>query len=130
MDVGGADLKEVLASERSSEDIQLPCEDEKPRSCRSSSVSSYSSESIEQEESIAEDNEFNNQEKELEPTVSRVEDVALSRRVTGVSVATNMTTDPAFEVDFEEDDPGNPKNWPMWYRCLIIFFISFSTMTV
>lgn len=126
------DLKEVLASNRSSasEDVESPGADEKPRSSRSSSVSSYSGDSIQRGVSTCEFNEVVDGEKELGRSISRVEDIALSRYVTGVSVATNMTSDPAYEVDFEEDDPGDPKNWPMWYRCLIIFFISFSTMTV
>ncbi|KAF1983260.1 MFS general substrate transporter [Aulographum hederae CBS 113979] len=55
----------------------------------------------------------------------------LSKKATGVSVATNATSDPAFEIDWEDaEDQENPKNWPMWYRASIIFFISWSTMTV
>ncbi|KAF2093815.1 MFS general substrate transporter [Rhizodiscina lignyota] len=55
----------------------------------------------------------------------------LGKRQTAVSIATTaMTTDPAFEVDWEEDDQGNPQNWPAWRKALTIFCISWSTMTV
>ncbi|KIW00089.1 uncharacterized protein PV09_08275 [Verruconis gallopava] len=52
----------------------------------------------------------------------------LTKYTTGLSVVT--TTDPNFEIDFLDDDPDNPRNWPMWYRCIIIFMISYSTLTV
>ncbi|TKA75423.1 hypothetical protein B0A49_05036 [Cryomyces minteri] len=60
----------------------------------------------------------------------------LSRRNTNASV---MTTDPAFEVDWDPDtyptkdgtgDRFNPRIWTLWYRSLIIFFMSFATTTV
>ena len=54
----------------------------------------------------------------------------LGRLPTGRNVATNATSDPDFEIDFEDGDQGNAKNWPMWRKCLCIFFISYSTMTV
>jgi hypothetical protein len=41
-----------------------------------------------------------------------------------------MTRDPSFEVDWETDDPDNPRNWPTWYKGFIIFSISFSTLVV
>lgn len=44
------------------------------------------------------------------------------------TVTTNMTTDPRFEVDFDEDD--NPQNWSMAKKAMIIFFMSFSTLVV
>jgi hypothetical protein len=51
---------------------------------------------------------------------------ALSRMA---SAATNMTTDPAFEVDF--DEPGeNPQEWSMAKKGMIIAFMSFSTLVV
>lgn len=46
-----------------------------------------------------------------------------------ISVATS-TGDPAFEVDWEADDPGNPQNWSGLRKAIFIFFISYSTMTV
>lgn len=50
----------------------------------------------------------------------------LSRRRT--SVGTTGTTDPSFEVDWDDDDdPANPRNWPMWYKGVTIGFISWST---
>ncbi|KAF2458716.1 major facilitator superfamily domain-containing protein [Lineolata rhizophorae] len=56
--------------------------------------------------------------------------VPVSRKQTGVSVATNATSDPAYEVDWEDDDSGNPKNWSLLYRAFILFIASFSTLTV
>ncbi|KAI9670479.1 MAG: hypothetical protein M1817_004346 [Caeruleum heppii] len=53
----------------------------------------------------------------------------LSRQAT--SIKTCATSDPAFEVDFDgEDDRDNPRNWPLWYRGLIIGLLSFSTWVV
>ena len=41
-----------------------------------------------------------------------------------------MTTDPDFEVDFEEGDPDNPKNWSVLYKAFAIFSMSWSTWVV
>lgn len=46
------------------------------------------------------------------------------------SVGTTGTNDPDFEVDWDEDDRRNPRNWPMWYKCMAIGFISWSTWVV
>ena len=43
------------------------------------------------------------------------------------SVRTTATSDPRFEVEFEENDQGNPRNWPVWYKGLVIFFMSWTT---
>lgn len=48
---------------------------------------------------------------------------------TGATLNT-VNTDPAFEVDWEETDQGNPREWPLWYKSLIIFAMSFGTTTV
>ncbi|KAF2871479.1 major facilitator superfamily domain-containing protein [Massariosphaeria phaeospora] len=45
------------------------------------------------------------------------------------SVTTNMTTDPRFEVDFNEDGE-NPEDWSMALKSMIIGFMSFSTLVV
>lgn len=37
---------------------------------------------------------------------------------------------PEFEVDFEDNDPKNPLNWPLWYRGMTIAFMSFATWSV
>jgi len=46
------------------------------------------------------------------------------------TTTTNMTTDPRFEVDFEEDGSDNPQDWTMLRKSMIIFFMSFSTLVV
>jgi len=47
------------------------------------------------------------------------------------SIRTTGTNNPDFEVDWDdEDDPMNPRNWPVWYKGLTIFFISWSTWCV
>lgn len=43
---------------------------------------------------------------------------------------TAFTSDPRYEVDFDVDDPENPRNWPLWYKSLGIFAISFATLGV
>ncbi|ORX94073.1 major facilitator superfamily domain-containing protein [Clohesyomyces aquaticus] len=45
------------------------------------------------------------------------------------SVATNVTTDPQFEVDFDEDDD-NPQDWRMAKKGMVLGFMSFSTLVV
>ncbi|PKX88823.1 MFS transporter [Aspergillus novofumigatus IBT 16806] len=37
---------------------------------------------------------------------------------------------PDFEVDWEPDDPENPRNWSIWYRSFIVGAVSFSTTCV
>lgn len=107
--------------------------DEKASSSRSSSISSLE-ESANQDDTIIEYSDIIgtvDPEERLAVKSSRNADGSpLSKHATGVSVATNATQDPAFEVDFEDNDPGNPKNWSWWYRSYIIFTLSYSTMTV
>lgn len=67
----------------------------------------------------------------LTPTVSKVSRASfssLARRVT--SVGTTGTTDPNFEVDWEEDDPQNPNNWSLKYKGMVIGFLSWNTWVV
>jgi hypothetical protein len=45
------------------------------------------------------------------------------------TTTTNMTTDPRFEIDFD-DNGENPQDWPMWRKALTIFFMSYSTLVV
>jgi hypothetical protein len=46
---------------------------------------------------------------------------------TGTSIGSTASRPPEFEVIFEENDPENPMNWPLWYRCWCIFCVSFAT---
>jgi hypothetical protein len=128
-------LKEVFESNSisSNDKIDSPTTDQKRKSSQSTSSTSSGDSSIDDDDddiSIHVYNEHGEVGDELTKTGSRVHTEALSRFATGVSVATNGTTDPGYEVDFGEDDPANPRNWPLWYRCCIIFFISYSTLTV
>ncbi len=52
----------------------------------------------------------------------------LSRIAT--SIGTTGSRLPDFEVDFEPNDPDNPRNWPLWYRGLTIAAVSYATWTV
>lgn len=64
-------------------------------------------------------------------SISRIDSRVITKfatNKTGISVAT--TTDPNFEIDFEDGDAADPHNWPFWYRCVVIFFVSYSTLTV
>lgn len=36
---------------------------------------------------------------------------------------------PEFEVDFDDEDKLNPKQWPIWYRGFVIGALGFSTLT-
>lgn len=75
-------------------------------------------------------------EKTLTPHLSRasstsavggVNPIYLSRTRTN---ATTTTTDPAFEIDFEENEKGNPMTWPLWYKGFIIAVMSYATTCV
>lgn len=65
----------------------------------------------------------------LTPTISHTSQPPLSRKVT--SVQTTGTSDPNFEVDWEDEhDPENPKNFSNLYKGLVIFGSSFGTIAV
>jgi hypothetical protein len=51
----------------------------------------------------------------------------LSRTASSIGGASTM---PGFEIDWEDNDPQNPMNWPLWYKTFIIFVISYSTFIV
>ncbi|KAJ9213580.1 hypothetical protein DTO166G4_4830 [Paecilomyces variotii] len=68
-------------------------------------------------------------EKALTPQISRASQPSLRQKVT--SVGTAGTTDPNFEVDWEdEDDPANPRNWSLAYRSMMVGFLSWNTFIV
>ena len=47
------------------------------------------------------------------------------------SIGTNGTNNPDYEVDWDDDnDPMNPRNWPLWYKGFTIFSISWSTWCI
>lgn len=74
----------------------------------------------------------------LERTASTEVETAEERRArepithtrTGASVGSTASRPPDFEVIFEEGDPENPRNWPLWYRGWCLFVISYSTWLV
>lgn len=55
---------------------------------------------------------------------------ALTYTNTHASLATTGSRLPEFEVDFTENDPDDPKNWPLWYRGMVIGVVSYSTWCV
>jgi hypothetical protein len=123
-------LKEVLSTNDFSDDAAESAKsNEKHQSTHSRSSESDDAESTDDDLSI---HIYNNAESLAETkSITRVESRVMSRfatNKTGISVAT--TTDPNFEVDFEDGDPADPHNWPFWYRCVVIFFVSYSTLTV
>lgn len=70
-------------------------------------------------------------EKALTPQLSQVaEEPPLSRKAT--SIGTSGTAQQAeFEIDWDdENDPSNPRNWPMWYKGVTIAFVSWGTWVV
>ncbi|KAF2743815.1 MFS general substrate transporter [Sporormia fimetaria CBS 119925] len=89
---------------------------------RTSTISSASTESLSSQSSRGD-------VLSIHQTLSRnaglEDDKALSRLT---SVATNMTTDPAFEVDFEDGE--SPQDWSMAKKGMVMGFMSFSTLVV
>jgi Major Facilitator Superfamily len=61
---------------------------------------------------------------EITNTVSGPE---LTCTITKASVLTSASRPSSFEVDFAVDDPEDPHNWPVWYRAMILGFVSFAT---
>lgn len=49
---------------------------------------------------------------------------------TNASLATTGSRIPDFEIDFGPDDPDDPRNWPLWYRSVVIGTVSFATWVV
>jgi hypothetical protein len=122
-------LKEVISTKDYSDvAIESAKSHEKRHSTHSHSFTdSDDTESTDDDVSIH--NIYNDAESLAEiKSITRIDSRAISRFATGISVAT--TTDPNFEVDFEDGDPRDPHNWPFWYRCVVIFFVSYSTLTV
>ena len=98
---------------------------------------SNSSESIFDLSDHEDESEKQNRGAQLRPTISRASSTnavggvlpALERTRTNKSTAT--TSDPAFEIDFEDgDDQRNPQNWPVWYKGVIIAAMSYSTTCI
>jgi multidrug resistance protein len=55
-------------------------------------------------------------------------DINLKHTTTGATLGSVATTnDPAFEVDFTDDDAENPRNWSMAYKCFVVFVMSYAT---
>ena len=125
--------KDIHSTSVSIKEAESPVADKKPSSSRSSSISSLE-EPADRDDTIIEYSDIAdivNPEKSVAVKLSRNADgSSLGKYTTGISVATNATQDPAFEVDFGDDDADNPKNWSRWYRSFIIFVLSYSTMTV
>lgn len=130
----------VLESETHGKEIMEPTEsnsspeltgssvDEKRRNTANSSSDDYDSDtgsSVDDDEIAIDVLDENGQ---LGESTSKGGANVLSRYTTGISVAT--TTDPNFEIDFEDGDLDNPRNWPLWYRCSVIGMISYATLTV
>lgn len=54
---------------------------------------------------------------------------SLARKTT--TIGTNATSDPRYEVDFEdENDRMNPKNWSLRYKGMGIAFLSWNTLVM
>lgn len=65
----------------------------------------------------------------LSAHASRLSQPSLARKIT--SIATNGTSDPNYEVDFEDEaDQMNPKNWSLKYKAFGIAVLSYNTLIV
>lgn len=79
--------------------------------------------------------ESENDELELTVTITHASRQSASRPASRTATrvttrGTTFTSDPAYEVDFEPDDPGDPRNFSMWYKAFALFTISFGTLVV
>ena len=65
---------------------------------------------------------------DIEPESTAIgREAALAYTHTSTSVGSAASRPPEFEVYFDENDPENPRCWPLWYRCWCIFCVSFTT---
>lgn len=85
-----------------------------------SSISSASTDSLSSEEEVQSIHQTLSRNAGLDETDKSLAHIS--------SVATNMTSDPRFEVDFEDDE--NPRDWSMAKKGMIMAFMSFSTLVV
>jgi len=75
--------------------------------------------------------ESDQDERPLTLTATQDSRLEATRTVTRLSTrGTTFTADPSYEVDFEADDEGNPRNWSMWYKSYVLFTVSFSTLLI
>lgn len=51
----------------------------------------------------------------------------IDRSWTHTTAGTANTLDLEYEVDFDDDDRGNPQNWSLWYKGVIIMIFSYAT---
>jgi Major Facilitator Superfamily len=110
-------------------DLSTPASENSPV-LEKSSTNSVSSDSPIERVTVEPYDEFAEPIEVLSRISSRAGNVELSKHVTGVSLRTTYTSDPGFEIDFDHDDPENPKNWSVWKSSGILFFVSFSTLAV
>lgn len=58
------------------------------------------------------------------------DDEPIERTRTVLSTASAASRLPDYEVVFEENDPENPRNWPLWYRAWMLFSVAFTCWVV
>lgn len=77
-----------------------------------------------------------NPSKTLTPHISRATTTSGALGITPPTLQrtqtnrSTLTTDPAFEIDFADGEQANPQNWPVWYKGLILFVMSYGTTCV
>jgi hypothetical protein len=67
---------------------------------------------------------------DLETDAEHLARPALTYTKSGATLATTGSRLPSFEVDFAVGDPEDPRNWPLWYKGVVIGVVSFSTWTI
>jgi hypothetical protein len=93
---------------------------------------SVSSDSICDEDEYEPDIQQNHLRPHLSHTSSTVGNVVptLELMRTWTTRTSGTLTDPAYEIDFADGEQGNPQNWPLWYKGLILAILSYSTTAV
>lgn len=65
-----------------------------------------------------------------EMEIREAETHAIGQTKTAASAWSTASRPPDFEVIFEDGDPENPKNWPLWYRTWILVVVAFTCWVV
>ena len=65
-----------------------------------------------------------------EMEIQEAESNSMGQTRTAASAFSTASRPPDFEVIFEDGDPENPKNWPLWYRTWILVAVAFTCWVV
>ncbi|KAK5168210.1 uncharacterized protein LTR77_006779 [Saxophila tyrrhenica] len=102
------------------------------------SPASNSTDSDHEEEEEEDDYQPERRQNQLRPSISHTSSMnqvgnvipTLELMRTWTTRTSGTATDPAYEIDFAPGEKGDPQNWPLWYKGMILAIMSYSTTSV